>query len=189
MKSLPCFAALLFIVGAQPLLAQVPNAPVPVPNPERRRVMVPNNGTTNEESDLSKNYKLVFSFRDAEKPAQEIILLTASSQVSVSACLDDKDESTLGMTTATIQGHLTEKEQGVIRFSYQLGASIPVPTQSMISKPGSPEARPQIVNISYTNESASGVLLMEPGKSYELFKTGQHAYTVTIQPEPAQSSK
>lgn len=176
------------MLGTDTLPAQsAPNLP-PVPAPERRRVLSPNNASP-EEKDLTHNYQLVFGFKDGGKPAQEIALLTASSQISVSACLAAKDESQLGMPTATIQGFLAEKDNGVLRLSYQIGASIPVPTQSMVSKPGSGEPKPVIVNISYTNESASGVLLLQPGKTYEIFKTGERTYTVTIQPEPAQGIK
>ncbi len=189
MKTLSFLAVVLFTLEAQSLLAQVPGGQPPMPVPERRRVISPNGGTPAEENDLARNYKLVFSFKDGDKPAQEIVLLTASSQISVSAGLNGKDDSTLGMTSASIQGLLSEKEKSIIRFSYQLAASIPVPSQSMTSNPGTPESKSRVVSISYTTESASGVLLMEPGKSYELFKTGQHAYTVTIQPEPEQVSK
>lgn len=134
------------------------------------------------DSDLSRNYRLTIGFKSGDKAAKEIVLLTASTQVRISAAME-ADEVTQATISAEMSGLISEKEDGRIRFSYQLGASVPTVVVTSSSKPGADGAKPEIRNIQYVNESASGVLSMELGKAYEIFRSSARSYTVTIQPE------
>lgn len=140
------------------------------------------------DTDLSRNYRLVISFKSGEKIAKEIVLLTASTQVRISAAME-ADEVTQATISAEMSGMLAEKEDGRIRFSYQLGASVPTVVVTSSSRPAADGSKPEIRNVQYVNESASGVLVMEPGKTYEIFKSSERSYTVTIQPEEAAKVK
>jgi hypothetical protein len=58
--------------------------------------------------------------------------------------------------------------------SYSINTGIPLVTQG---------------NTQFINENASGVLAIEPGKSYEIFKSSTRTYTVTVTSENAGKEK
>ncbi len=178
MKSIAILAAFLAVLNANSPCQE----PVPVAS---RRPLAPGNipSAAGVADDLSRNYRLTIGLRQGDKPVREIVVLTASAQVRVSAVLE-QDEATQGSTSVELNGVLSEKEDRSLRFSYQVGASVPRISQTLTSR-SSPADGPKNVatSISYANESATGVLVMEPGKPYEIFKSAQRSYTLTIEPE------
>lgn len=186
MKTITILAPLLIVLtgvfpGQQPALAQ--NVAIP-PQPQVRRQVLNTTQGSQAEADLSRNYRLTVSLKIGDQPAREIVLLTASAQIRVSAVLGT-DEVTQGTTTTEVSGILAEKDDGRLRLSYQLGASVPVVTQTSTSKLPTEAAKTEVRTIQYVNESASGVLVMEPCKPYEIFKSATRSYTLTVQPETA----
>ena len=163
-------------IGQQPVPVS-PQVPTGVPSPGRRMLTSPRlpgmPGSQEEPVDLNRNYKLTFALKTGEKGDKEVALLTASSQIRLNTVME-ADNPAMGSINAEVSGTLTEKEDGKLRLSYNISAGIPVTTQS---------------GTQYITENASGVLVIELGKTYEIFKSSTRSYLVTVSPDGAGKGK
>jgi hypothetical protein len=183
MKAILLFFALLIVV-ADIALGQPINPPGVR---QTRSVFNPAGAPAEEEVTLTRNYRLTVAFKTSEKDTRDVAVLTSSSRVSLSTPLLAGDPA-LGTIHAEVTGTLTEKENGRLAFAYMLGAQIPLSTEASPPAQG-PQLPSPSRNLQYSSERVSGVLIIEPGKSYEVFKSGTRSYTVTITPEDAGKEK
>lgn len=162
--------------------ATVPAVAAPAPNvPIRRRVPGPG---FNEASDaqLKQNYRIHLTVAGAGEKKRECSLLTSSRQVKSSLFAGELGD-TSGQNAAPLlsglrisfSGLLDEVDEG-LRFQYSLTTSIPTPNTVQSSDKGT-----TITSYSYTEEGTTSSLLMRPGKTYEVLKSGTRIYTLSIE--------
>lgn len=187
--ALTWLTTLLIVATDLPVCAQeAPNAPVPasaaapaLPVPVRRRVPGPG---LNEATDaqLKQNYRIHLTIVGAGEKKRECSLLTSSRQVKSSLFAGELGDAS-GQNAAALpsglrisfSGLLDEVDEG-LRLQYSLTTSIPTPNTVQNSDKGT-----AIISYSYTEEGTTSSLLMKPGKTYEVLKSGSRTYTLSIE--------
>ena len=147
---------------AQNLIRRVPSPGVPV--------------SAEATKPLSVNHRLSFSVKDSDKEVGELSMLTCSSEISVNGPLGDSDSQSL----VTVNGSLTEEQDGAIILRYEIGFTIPVKMAMPAPGPGVPGSP----GVQYQNHSSQGMLRVKAGKAYEVLRIGRTIYSITITPEP-----
>jgi hypothetical protein len=138
----------------------------------------------NEGSDiqLKQNYRIHLTIAGVGDKKRECSLLTSSRQVKSSLFAGELGD-TPAQNAATLplglrisfSGLLDEADEG-LRFQYSLTTSIPTPNTVQNSDKGT-----TITSYSYTEEGTTSSLLMKPGKTYEVLKSGSRIYTLSIE--------
>lgn len=187
--ALAWLTTLLIVATDLPVCAQeAPAAPVPassaapIPSlPARRRT----NFSGVEDSagvQLKQNYRIHLTISGTGEKKRECSLLTSSRQVKSSLFAGELGD-TSGQNAAplpsglriSLSGLLDEVDEG-LRFQYSLTTSIPTPNSVQNSDKGT-----TVTSYSYTEEGTTSSLLMKPGKTYEVLKSGSRIYTLSIE--------
>lgn len=187
--SLTWLAALLIVAADLPVYAQeAPRVPVPAaelapapPIPTRRRVTGPGFNDSSE-IQLKQNYRIHLTITGAGDKKRECSLLTSSRQVKSTLFAGELGD-TPAQNAATLplglrisfSGLLDEVDEG-LRFQYSLSTSVPAPNTVQNSDKGT-----TITSYSYTEEGTTSSLLMKPGKTYEVLKSGNRIYTLSVE--------
>lgn len=180
MSKLPLPAVIFAVVfhGSLALAQNAPGPPQPVPV---RRISPPGANQAHPQEPkptLSKNYEINLAVTAHDKAVGEMSVLTCSPSVEVEATIDFIETP----TSLSLQGTLTEKEDGSLSFNYVFKFSVPIVTNTQgPSAPGMPAN--SFRNIQYQQQSVSGQLLMKPDKSYEFFKAAGRSYSLKISTE------
>ncbi|WP_038161770.1 hypothetical protein [Verrucomicrobium sp. BvORR106] len=187
--ALTWLTTLLIVATDLPVCAQeAPNAPVPAaaaastpPVPARRRTIFP--GVDDSTSvQLKQNYRIHLTISGTGEKKRECTLLTSSRQVKSSLFAgelgDTSGQNVAGLPTGlriSLSGLLDEVDEG-LRFQYSLTTSIPTPNSVQNSDKGT-----TITSYSYTEEGTTSSVLMKPGKTYDVLKSGSRIYTLSIE--------
>lgn len=170
------------MVFAGDLLVHAQEAPLSrPPGVQGRRIIVPGSESASDVQ-LKQNYRIHLTISVSGDNKRECSVLTSSRQVKSSLFAgevsDNPDKSALTLTPGlrvSLSGLLDETDEGV-RFQYSLQTSIPTPNTVQNSDKGT-----VITSLSYTEEGTTSAILMKPGKSYEVLKSGSRAYTLRIE--------
>lgn len=151
------------------------------PGVQGRRAIIPGTESASDVQ-LKQNYRIHLTISVSGDKKRECSVLTSSRQVKSSLFAgevsDNPDKSATTLTPGlrvSLSGLLDETDEGV-RFQYSLQTSIPTPNTLQNSDKGT-----VITSMSYTEEGSTSALLMKPGKSYEVLKSGSRTYTLRIE--------
>ena len=119
------------------------------------------------------NYRVTFSGKSDDKSLGELSTLTCAQNIHISGPLNSSDTP----TTFTVSGILEEKD-GLLIFTYSIEFRSPITTMRDVQ-----QGQPQIANVQYHDHTSRGTLKMQPGKTYDLLKSGGNIYSIVVAPE------
>ena len=158
------FSSLLVTGQEQPRPRVIP------PSPSLPRQPTP---TIQQAETLSTNYRVTFSGKSDDKSLGELSTLTCAQNIYISGPLNSSNTP----TTFTVSGILEEKD-GFLIFTYSSGFRAPIRTMRD-SQPG----QPPVADVQYQDHTSRGTLKMQPGKAYDLLKSGGNIYSMVVAPE------
>lgn len=176
--------ALTLGTGLMPAAAQdiktVILPPRPLQNPPL--AIPPSLGSAQAEREtplLGANYRIVISATEKGQKSGELSTQTCSASFQINGCLAmPKVDDPIG-TDLSVRGELNELEGGGLRLGYSLAVTNRVPSQTF-GMPGS--GQEVVANHSYKKNGATGMLLLQPGRSYELMQISGVVYSLSITP-------
>lgn len=175
--------ALTLGTGLGPAAAQdAKPAPKVVPAARQRLIEVPlPPGSEPKPVDtlLGANYRIVISAAAKDKPTGELSVQTCSAAFQIHGCIAQPTADNPIGTDLTLRGDLSELEGGRLRLGYSLAVTTRVPSQTF-GMPGSGQA--VVANHSYKKNGATGMLLLQPWRSYELMQISGVLYSLSITP-------
>lgn len=129
--------------------------------------------------ELGANYRIVISAMEHGQKTGEISAQTCSSTFQIHGCFAMPVEEDSDGTDIAIRGVLSELDGGRLRLSYSLALTNRVPSQTL-GMPG--EGQAVVSNYGFKTNGATGMLLLQPGRSCELMQISGVAYSLSITP-------
>lgn len=128
---------------------------------------------------LGANYRIVISAAAKGQPTGELSAQTCSASFQINGCLAMPTTEDPHGADLSVRGMLSELEGGGLRLGYSLAVTTRVPSQTL-GLPGSGQA--VVSTYSFKKNGATGMLLLQPGKSCELMQISGVVYSLSITP-------
>jgi|GEM_PF-6437525 len=129
--------------------------------------------------ELGANYRIVISAMEKGQKTGEISAQTCSANFQIHGCFAMPVEEDSDGTDIAVRGVLAELEGGRLRLGYSMAVTTRVPNQTL-GMPG--EGQAVVSNYSFKRNGASGMLLLQPGRSCELMQISGVVYSVSVTP-------
>ncbi|MBS0632057.1 MAG: hypothetical protein JSS11_09100, partial [Verrucomicrobia bacterium] len=128
---------------------------------------------------LGANYRILISATEKGRKSGELSAQTCSASFQINGCLAMPTADDPHGADLSVRGELSELEGGGLRLGYSLAVTTRVPSQTF-GMPGSGQA--VMSTYSFKKNGATGMLLLQPGRSYELMQISGVVYSLSITP-------